>query len=273
MRIRQTIIVLTFLAIFFSCQSNSKKKVDDDLVQRQRSFVDELYLPPVTPWANSSDSNLCQRESDWLYLHMEELKKKTGLNFLQRLNLQYQLNFLWNQKKPLEASASSQKFVSPQYSQKLQPADRLTLLEQSLERVNGGVNFWNIPEGVYTYWFIDWDLISKNQPLDFLSKIIALPEIKEVIPVLISRCFSSFTIHSQLESRPELLSFSFVLGVESMTAFKEGEELPLSPLRHPLEAYFSDLGKITWVYPEAFNNKLKKNQIAVEGMVYRTLYY
>ena len=128
------IMLFLIFGTFLNCSTPLKqKKVDDDLVLRQRTFVDELYMPPISDWSNYSDSSACKRESDWLYLNLVEVMKKTNLSYLQSINLQHQVNSLWHDKKP---------FVVGEYIQRLLPSDRLSLLEQALERVNGGVSFW-----------------------------------------------------------------------------------------------------------------------------------
>lgn len=262
------------MALIFitSCQSNSKKKVDDDVILRQRTFAEELFLPLVTPWNNASDAYSCVRESDWLYLNMNEVFKKTGVSFKQRLNLQYQVNVLWNQKKPAESYSADQMKFEKQYSQKLLPNDRLSFLEQAVERVNGGVNFWELPEGQYDIWLIEWDLIPSQREAEFMGVLLAMPEIKNVIPIIISHCRSSFSIRTLLESRPELLSFSFILGAELLTPFKDGDLVIKRPLHHPLEVYFKDLSRLIWVLPIESDLKLKKQQILRDGKASKVLY-
>lgn len=274
MKILKFCMRIIFLVCFslLSCQSNSKKKVDDDVIARQRSFADELFLPTVTPWSNASDFYSCIRESDWLYLNLDEVGKKTGFNFLQRLNLQYQVNVLWNQKKPADSISPEQMKFEKQYSQKLLPADRLSFLEQALERVNGGVNFWELPPGQYDIWLIEWDQIPPGQEIKFMSSLLILPDLKNVIPVIVSNCRSSFSIHTILEAQPELLSFSFILGAESLTSYMDGQSIIQRPLHHPLEVYFKDLSKITWVLPVQADIKLKKQQISRMGRAQKVIY-
>ncbi len=259
-------IIITCLALYlWSCSSEMKqKKVDDDLILRQRAFIDELYMPPLAAWANYSDANQCKRESDWLYLNLSEVRKKTSLSYFQSLNLQYQLNVLWNQKRP---------YVAGDYAQRLLPADRLSLLEQALERVNGGVSFWSIPVGNYPIWLIDWDKIKPEQRLEFFVSVLSHPEVKNVIPVIISRCSSSFTIKSILELKPELLSFSFILGVELLTVFSEVEQekTPL-PFMHPLDHFFDGKSEKTWIFPMLEKNKTKKDQFLYQEQAYKILY-
>lgn len=260
--------ILLFMS-FMSCSSNNlkQKKIDDELVLRQRDFVDELYLPVISSWVNFSDLAQCKRESDWLYLNFHEVRKKTSLDYAQSLNLQYQLNVLWHQKKPYMKSETT-----ALYTQRLLPADRLSLLEQALERVNGGVTFWTIPQGAYPIWLIDWDQIDPKVRLDFLSSLLDNPEIKDVIPVIISRCASSFTIKSVLDLKPELLSFSFILGAESLTIFPTLETEQLTPLNHPLAFYFDVKSPLYWILPAQKNLNLKKDQIQIQGTIYKVKY-
>jgi hypothetical protein len=250
---------------FVACSSGIKqKKVDDDLVLRQRTFIDELYMSPISSWSNYSDANQCKRENDWLYLNLPEVIKKTNLSYLQSLNLQYQVNALWHQKKP---------FVAGDYAQRLLPADRLSLLEQALERVNGGVNFWNPPMGSYPIWLIDWDKILPDERLNFLTSVLSHPEVKNVIPVIISRCSSSYTIKNILELRPELLSFSFILGVEVLTIFPiDNTQNEILPFAHPIEIFFESKSIKTWVMPMQEKVRNPKNQYWYMGKVYKAFY-
>ncbi len=262
------IFILFIMSALFGCSNNiNQKKVDDDLILRQRSFVEELYMPNLTPWANFSDIGQCTRESDWLYLNFHEVRKKTSLDYAQSLNLQYQLNVLWHQKKPFMTGESNALYV-----QRLLPTDRLSLLEQALERVNGGVSFWTIPEGAYPIWLIDWDQIDPKVRLDFLSSVLAHPEIKDVIPVIISRCSSSFSIKAVLDLRPELLSFSFILGVESLTVFPVAEEEELFPFNHPFAYYFNEKSPLIWILPLQKDYNLKKDQIQLQNIIYKVKY-
>ncbi len=264
----QLLNFVIFSILLASCSNNLKqKKVDDDLILRQRDFVEELYMPSVTPWSNFSDSGKCQRESDWLYLNFHEVRKKTSLDYAQSLNLQYQLNVLWHQKKPYMPSD-----VSALYVQRLLPSDRLSLLEQALERVNGGVSFWTIPEGAYPIWLIDWDQIDAKSRLDFLSTVLAQPDLKDVIPVIISQCSSSFSIKAVLDLRPDLLSFSFILGAESLTVFPATEEEELFPLNHPFASYFDAKSPLVWILPIQKEQNLKKDQIQIQNIIYKVKY-
>lgn len=262
-------LIASLVFLIIGCSNNLKqKKVNDDLVLRQRAFVEELYMPIVTPWANFSDVGICKRESDWLYLNFHEVRKKTSLDYNQSLNLQYQLNVLWHQKKPFMTADSG-----AQFAHKLLPADRLSLLEQALERVNGGVNFWSIPQGAYPIWLIDWDQINPNERLDFLAKVLAQPEVSIVIPVIVSRCASSFSIKSILELRPELLSFSFILGVETLTVFPVSEDLDQFPLSHPLGAYFDEKSTTYWILSSQQDSNLKRDQIKIQNKIYKVKYF
>lgn len=257
------------MLLLSSCSSKIKKKnVNDDLVLRQRAFVEELYMPLLTPWSNTSDLGACKRESDWLYLNFNEVRKKTTLNYIQSLNLQYQLNVLWNQKKPYISSDSTNL-----YSQRLLPSDRLSLLEQALERVNGGISFWSLPASQYPIWLIDWDAILPQARLDFLSNLLSLPEIKDVIPVIISRCSSSFSIKSILNLRPDLLSFSNIIGVEVMTIFALTSEKEDGVFTHSLGAYFDVKADIYWVLPKEKKASLKKDQIQMDDTRFKAKYF
>lgn len=265
---KKKIIILTVIFNLLACSSNqNKKKVDDDLILRQRAFVEELYLPTITPWANVSDYGNCTRESDWLYLNFHEVRKKTSLDYVQSLNLQYQLNVLWHQKKPYMTGN-----IGTLYSQRLLPTDRLSLLEQALERVNGGLNFWSIPKGSYPIWIIDWDAIASDKRLDFLSSVLSHPQVKDVIPVIISRCASSFTIKSVLDLKPELLSFSFIIGVELLTIFTDKTQDVPHPFIHPLEQYFDEASDKIWIYPISQQFKSKKDHIEVNGKIYKAIF-
>lgn len=262
-RVQYLFYLFIFLQLL-SCSSEIKqKKVNDDLVLRQRLFLDELYMSPIASWSNYSDASNCKRENDWLYLNLDEVRKKTNLNYFQSLNLQYQLNTLWFQKRP---------YVAGDYAQRLLPADRLTLIEQALERVNGGVSFWTIPTGSYPIWLIDWDSINADQKLDFLTAVISHPKVKDVIPVIVSRCSSSFSIKSILELKPELLSFSFILGVELLTVFSENLDGPQIPFIHSLEYFFDSKSSKTWIYPLLQQAKTKNGQVNYNGKAYKAMY-
>ena len=259
---------LIYIILLVSCQSKLvQKKVDDDLVLRQRSFAEELYLPNITSWANFSEISNCQRESDWNYLNFFEVKKKTGLDFFTILNLQYQLNALWFQKKPFLTSE-----VQTSYIERLKPSDRLTLFEQALELVNGGVTFWSKPGENYPVWLIDWDKIEPNSRIVFMTSLMALPELKNVIPVILSRCLSSYVIKHTLELQPDLMSFSFVLGAEVMTPYVSADSDQLTYLHHPIDAYFPTGTPMTWVLPITQKNSLRKDKVKIEGKEFKVIY-
>lgn len=236
---RKLVLILSFLLL--ACQSQKPKKVDDDAIVRQRALMEELYLPLISSWSNGSDLSGCMRESDWLYLHLPKIIQKTSFEFKKVLNLQYQLNRLWHIKRPLGT-------VEFNYASRLTPSDRQVMLEQAIELVSGGVEFWSAPS-FKNILLIDWDSVKGEERISFLRNILASPALATNLPVIISNCESSFSIKKFLEVEPDLLSFSFVIGVEMLTPFTNETNESFAPLHHPLEHYFVEGSTLTWAKP------------------------